>query len=164
MKITNKDFIGEEYYKLLDIVFKEADTFEFTIKEEAVTVNFRNVLNKNKVDDAYAYFLKPLEEFLIERKKSNENLVHEYEPNVKVHIFRYKAINRSKEIIKKFTDHAYGWSMGNTPEFLTFYKKGAPLLSIVEDEVEIYIFKEGEKTIYPLLKEHDNWETWSDYT
>lgn len=29
MKKTNEDFVGKEYYHLLDILFKEADTFEF---------------------------------------------------------------------------------------------------------------------------------------
>ncbi|MEB7771070.1 hypothetical protein [Kurthia gibsonii] len=163
MKLTKKYFIGEEYYKLLDIVFKEADIFEFTIKEEAVTINFRNILNKNRLDDAYAEFLKPLEEFLIERIKSNENLVKEFEPNYKIHIFRYKAINRSKEVLKTFTDHAFGWKMCETPEYLTFYKNKKELLTIVEDEDEIYIYKDGEDTIYPLIKNHDNWKQRPDY-
>lgn len=162
MKITNSDFSGNEYYRLLDIAFKEADTFEFTIKEASVVTNYTNVLNKERVVDAYAEFLKPLEEFLISRKKANENLVHIYKEQAKIHIFRYRAINRSKEIVKDFTHHAFGWCMGETPEFLTFYKNDAPLLAIIEDENEIVIFKAGEQTIYPLLQEHAHWISWSD--
>lgn len=163
MKKTNEDFVGKEYYHLLDILFKEADTFEFTIQEKAITKNFKNIFSKNKVDEAYADFLQPLDEFLIKRIKTNENLVHEYESNAKIHIFQYKAINRSKEIIKNFTNHAYGWAMSNdTPEFLTFYKDNKPLLAIIEDEFEICIFKEGEKRIYSLLKDHKDWDSWSD--
>lgn len=53
--------------------------------------------------------------------------------------------------------------MGNdTPEFLTFYKDNQPLLAIIEDEFEICIFKEGEERIYSLLKDHKDWDSWSD--
>lgn len=162
MKITNKDFVGDEYYRLLDIACKEADIFEFTIKEENVTLNFRNILNKNRLDDAYAEFLQPLQEFFIDRKRTHENRVQGYEKNRKIHVFRYKSINRSKEVIKTFTDHAYGWCAGETPEHLTFYKDGHAILAIVAEEEEICIFDEGEETIFPLLKNHDNY--WKRYS
>lgn len=162
MKITNKDFVGDEYYKLLDILFKEADTFEFSIHEESVVVNFTNVFNKNRVAEAYEEYLEPLEEFLISQIKTNENRVRAFERKHKIHVFKYKAINRSKEILKTFTDHAYGWRMGNIPEYLTFYKNEKAIFAIIEDEAEIVIFKDGEEIIYPLIKNHDNWKNLSD--
>ena len=161
--MTKKDFKGQEYYDLLDYIFKEADTFEFTIAEENVKVNFKNILNKNRLEDAYSKYLDPLDEFLIEKKKTHRNLVKIFEERYKIHVFKYKAINRSKEIIKTFTNHAYGWDICMGLEYLTFYSGESELVSIVEDEDEIYFFNASLDTIFPKIKEHtDDWNMWED--
>ena len=158
-RVVRQDFADDEYAILLELAFKEADSFEFTIKEMSVKVNAGNVLTEHRLEGAYTHVLTPLREFLIQHNTSNrENIAHIYERDTVSHIFRYKAINRAKAVLQTFTDHAFGWSMGDAlPEYLTFYKGDEPLFIIVEDEYEVWFCEESEKQLIPaLINYHEN--------
>lgn len=152
-RVVQKDFADDEYTTLIALAFKEADSFEFTIKEMAVKVNAENGLNEHRLEEAYTDILTPLQDFLIYKRRSKrENIAHIYERDTVSHIFRYKAINRAKAVIQTFTDHAFGWSMGDAlPEYLTFYKEDKPLFVIIEDESEVWFYEESEKHLIPAL-------------
>lgn len=158
-RVVREDFADDEYTTLIAFAFKEADSFEFTIKETSVKVNAENVLNENRLEEVYAEVLTPLQDFLIYKRKSKgENIAHIYQRDTVSHIFRYKAINRAKAVIQTFTDHAFGWSIGDSlPEYLTFYKGDEPLFVIVEDEYEVWFYEESEKHLIPaLISYHEN--------
>lgn len=154
MRCVNEDFFNEDYFTLLDVAFKLSDFFEFTIKEESIKVNADNVLNENLLEETYSTVLEPLDEFLIKRKVHRYgNIAHMYGSERKSHVFRYKSIRRAKEVLKTFTNHAFGWEMGELPEYLAFYSNDKPLFVIVEDEAEIWFYDESEAELIPTLIE-----------
>lgn len=155
---TNHKYRGEYYERLLDICFRESDSFEFIIFENDVEITYKNAFDPLRLEKYFEEFLLPLEPFIRSKNKVSRNLFNEYLFGSSMQVFEYNTHPDALTILKRFTDRSNEWGRRSYPQYLTFFKNNKAILAFIPEMYGVYIYPDGESSLYPLLKDSANWE------